>query len=69
LAEVLGAGNFYRYTRKFDQWEMTQVAAVRTTVGMHHPLLAARWLLLLLLLLRVSKHSIEELELRTRKRE
>ena len=42
------------------------MAAERTTVCVHCPLLAAGWLLLLLLL---SEHSIKKLELRTCKRE
>jgi hypothetical protein len=38
------------------------MTAARTAVGVHCPLLAAGWLLLLLW---VSEHSIEKLELRT----
>jgi hypothetical protein len=47
--------------RGVNQWKMTTSAA-RTAVGVHCPLLATGWLLLLLLL---SEHPIEELELRS----
>ena len=42
------------------------MATERTTVCVHCPLLATGWLLLLLLL---SEHSVEKLELRTCERE
>jgi hypothetical protein len=42
------------------------MAAERTTICVHCPLLATGWLLLLLLL---SEHSVEKLELRTCERE